>query len=186
MDGTRRGSGSSRLLALRARHRHRVCRLLSELRPRLARSSAEQSDRPAAADGRVCSTGQPRPGTQCHHAGLGWRGQPDSFAGPCLLSIPRPAPVPGRTAGTCADASFRYGTVQLGDRPGTAARARREGRGGPHVGLAPLAVMSGGTGIRCPRRMVGAGFACRRQTAVLETAQPSQTAAADGCPSGGS
>ena len=34
--------------------RHRVCRLLSELRPRLAQSSAERSDRPAAADGRVC------------------------------------------------------------------------------------------------------------------------------------
>lgn len=48
-------------LALRARRRHRVCRLLFELHPRLAQSSAERSDRPAAADGRVCWTGQPRP-----------------------------------------------------------------------------------------------------------------------------
>ena len=48
-------------LALRARTRHRVCRLLFELRPRLAQSSAGQSDRPAAADDRVCFDGRPRP-----------------------------------------------------------------------------------------------------------------------------
>jgi hypothetical protein len=48
-------------LALRARTSHRVCRLLFEFRPRLAQSSAEQSDRPAAADGRVALERQPRP-----------------------------------------------------------------------------------------------------------------------------
>ena len=48
-------------LALRARWRYRVCRLLFELRPRPARSSAEQSDRPAVADGRVCWSASPDP-----------------------------------------------------------------------------------------------------------------------------
>ena len=70
-------------LALRARTRHRVCPLLSELRPRLAQSSAEPSDRPAAAEGRVCSTARqdpracaraPRAFGTAHHRGT-WLGR---------------------------------------------------------------------------------------------------------------
>jgi hypothetical protein len=65
--------GSPRQLALRARQRHRVCRLLSELRPRLAQSSAVQSDRPAAADGRVCFDGRPRPASVRSLCAPAWR-----------------------------------------------------------------------------------------------------------------
>ena len=63
---------SNRSLRARARRRtaratrsrtkpHRVCRLLAELPPRLAQSSAKRSDRPAAAEGRVCWSASPDP-----------------------------------------------------------------------------------------------------------------------------
>jgi hypothetical protein len=67
-------------LALRARRGHRVCRLLVELRPRLARSSAKQSDRPAVADGRVCwsASSDPRACAARTIAGMAGEVGPDS------------------------------------------------------------------------------------------------------------
>ena len=118
-------------LALRARSRHRVCRLLSELRPRLAQSSAERSDRPAAADGRVCWMGQPRPASVrsiCASlgvpaaprtiAGLVWPTMPDSRVEPA-----RPLRFRGRSAGY-ATASLRSRRVSFARQARPTPRAR--------------------------------------------------------------